>query len=307
MSVRNGDPTRRQTVGTLAALGLFGSHQAASKAQKERERQPTGEPAEKGKWTTLPPTPQLPEAQRSGLADVNGTSVYYAQFGVAAGPPVLLLHGGMGNSNYWGYQIEHLAPGHFVTVMDTRGHGRSPATSRTFSYGLFAQDVVSLLDHLGIPKISIVGWSDGAVTGLQLAMKDPERVARLFAFGANSSLGGMIPNGARSKTFVAYGNRCKREYATLSRHPERWPQLVQGLRAMWRTEPNFSERDLAAVKAPTTISDGEHDEIIKRNDTERMHRTITGSQLAVLPAVSHFAMLQDPGQFNARLDEFMKD
>ena len=68
--------------------------------------------------------------------------------------------------------------------MDTRGHGRSARDVRSFSYGLFAEDAAGLLDFLKIPQVSIVGWSDGAVTGLQLAMKRPDRVSKLFAFGA---------------------------------------------------------------------------------------------------------------------------
>ena len=69
---------------------------------------------------------------------MNRTSIFYAQFG--EGPPVLLLHGGLANSNYWGHQVKELAQKYTVTVMDTRGHGRSPVTSYFFSYGLFADE-----------------------------------------------------------------------------------------------------------------------------------------------------------------------
>ena len=145
-------------------------------------------------WLSLPPTPNIPSPMRSELAPVNGISIYFAQFG-DAGPPLLLLHGGLGNSNYWGHQITELAKRFSVTVMDTRGHGRSPLTSRAFSYGLFAQDAVGLLDFLQIPAAAVVGWSDGAITGLQLAIAKPDRISKLFAFGANSTLGGLKPDG----------------------------------------------------------------------------------------------------------------
>ena len=157
----------------------------------------------------------------------------------------------------------------------------------------------------GIRKAAVVGWSDGAVTGLQLAMTKPDRISRLFAFGANSSLDGLKSNGARSGVFASYGRRCKAEYALLSPHPERWPQLVDGLRVMWRREPNFTEQNLAAVKVPTAISDGEYDEVIKRDHTERMARVIPSARLVILPEVSHFAMLQNPVQFNKSVIEFL--
>ncbi len=254
-------------------------------------------------WLTLPPTPALPRTTRSGQVEINGASIFYAQFG--EGPPVLLLHGGLANSNYWGHLVPALAQSFTVTVMDTRGHGRSPLVSRAFGYRIFAEDAAALLDRLAIPSAAIVGWSDGAVTGLQLAMSRPERVTKLFAFGANASPDGMIAGGAGSRVFAAFAARCRDEYAALSPHPERWPQLLEALRPMWRNEPRFSARQMASVTAPTVIADGEHDEIIRRDHTVRMSRQIPGARLVILPQVSHFAMLQDPGQFNRAVIEFL--
>jgi pimeloyl-ACP methyl ester carboxylesterase len=293
-------PTRRQIAKALGGFGTAGNLLTGGAGAWAID---AAAGITNAKWLTLPPTPVLPVMTRKGIATVNGTAIFYAQFG--QGPPVLLLHGGLANSNYWGHQVEHLAPGFTVIVMDTRGHGRSPAMSRSFSYGLFAEDTAGLLDFLKIPQASIVGWSDGAVTGLQLAMTKPDRVSRLFAFGANTSAEGLQANGASSPVFARFARRCQAEYVLLSPHPERWPRLLDGLRMMWRTEPNFSKRDLAAVKTATTISDGERDEIIKRDHTEKMSLAIPRARLVVLPGVSHFAMLQDPGQFNQALTTFL--
>jgi pimeloyl-ACP methyl ester carboxylesterase len=256
-------------------------------------------------WLKLPPTPTLPhEKRKSGLAKANGASLYFAQFG--EGPPVLLLHGGLGNSNYWGHQVEVLQKQFSVTVIDTRGHGRSPVLSHSFSYGTFAEDVVAVMDLLEISAAAIIGWSDGAITGLQLAVDRPDRVSRLFAFGANSSPDGLKANGPRTAVFQSFSQRCKAEYAQLSPHPERWAQLVAGLRVMWRSEPKFTRQMLAGIKRPVTISQGEYDEIIKRDHTEQMARAIPDARLVIQPRVSHFAMLQDPVQFNRVLSEFLK-
>lgn len=304
--------TRRHAIAALVGCGVLGgsrisggvdvaetTHSDLEQTQIARAR---GH-ASNAPWLTLPITPMLPQTTRSGLAAVNGTNVFFAQFG--EGLPVLLLHGGLANSNYWGYQVASLAQSFLVTVMDTRGHGRSPLTSSALGYDLFAEDVVSLLDFLKIPAVSIVGWSDGAITGLQLAMTRPNRVSRLFAFGANSSIDGLKANGARSRVFTMFAERCKNEYALLSPYPNRWPELVNDLRLMWRREPNFSEQDLAAIKVPTTISDGEFDEIVKRDHAVRLALAIPGARLEILPAVSHFAMLQNPTQFNAAVMEFL--
>jgi pimeloyl-ACP methyl ester carboxylesterase len=315
---RRSQLTRRQfsvnlvLLGAAAsAAGLSGRAKAAAPGavpapgprpgKNEPGKNPPAKPAKA--WLTLPPTPSLPTPKRSDVVTVNGTPIFYAQFG--DGPPVLLLHGGLGSSNYWGHQIQALAENFTVTVMDTRGHGRSAVTSPKFGFSVFADDTAALLGVLGIAQVAIVGWSDGAITGLQLAMTRPGLVSKLFAFGANSSVGGLKAGGARTPVFASYAARCAREYAQLSPHPERWSELTGGLGVMWRSQPNFAKRQLAAITAPTVISDGEYDEIIKREHTEQIARDIPKARLMILPAVSHFAMLQNPSQFNRALSEFL--
>ncbi|MDR3674335.1 MAG: alpha/beta fold hydrolase, partial [Acidobacteriota bacterium] len=114
-------------------------------------------------WKRLPPTPALPPPLHSGTAPVNGIRLWYAVFG--HGAPVILLHGGMANSNYWGLQIPTLAQRFEVIVIDSRGHGRSTRTAAPITYHLMASDVVALMDALHIPKAAVVGWSDGAIIG----------------------------------------------------------------------------------------------------------------------------------------------
>jgi pimeloyl-ACP methyl ester carboxylesterase len=294
--------TRRETCrGLLAGISCLFTAETSQALESNTPPGRTDDP--NPKWLTLPPTPTLPKSARSGLVSINNTSIYFAQFG--GGPPVLLLHGGLANSAYWGNQVRELAKNYSVTVMDTRGHGRSPVTSDNFSYAIFAEDVIGLLDLLKIPTVSIVGWSDGGVTGLHVAMSRPERTSKLFVFGANSSVSGLKKNGAKSRTFQTFAERCKAEYALMSPSPERWPELLKGLRPMWRSEPEFTNQMLGSIEAPTAISDGEYDELIQREDTERMSRQIPNARLLIQPNVSHFAMLQNPKQFNAALVNFL--
>jgi len=288
--------TRRRAMQTLAGLALCGAAGGLHGETADKLREPAP-------WLTLPPTPALPQPDRSGIAEVNNTRLFYAQFG--DGEPVLLLHGGMGSSNYWGHQIESLAKSCSVTVMDTRGHGRSPVTSSAFSYELFAGDVVALLDFLNLPKVSLVGWSDGAVTGLLTAMRRPDRVARLFTFGANFSADGAKAGGGRTPVFAAYSSRCRSEYRTLSPDPGKWSALVDGLRIMWHSELQITKRKLGALKCPTTMCVGQYDEIIKWERAQEMAGAIPGGRFVLLPDVSHFAMLQNPQQFNEALEEFL--
>jgi pimeloyl-ACP methyl ester carboxylesterase len=263
------------------------------------ERPPDKKPGKA--WLTLPPTPALPQVSRQDTVRASDARIFVAQFG--KGPSVLMLHGGLANSNYWGHQVAHLQAKHTVIVMDTRGHGRSPFVPGPASYRLFAADAIAVLDQLGISKCAVAGWSDGGITGLLLAIDKPERVSGLFAFGANTSLSGLQK--ARGNLFATYKSRCKDEYAQLSPEPGQWPKLLGQLGAMWRSEPNIPNKDLARIQVPVTIADGAYDEIIRREHTEAMAKAIPGAKLEILPNVSHFGMLQDPAAFNAALDRFL--
>jgi pimeloyl-ACP methyl ester carboxylesterase len=290
--------SRRQAILGLATCSSAALLGFETDAQGQASRNPS-------KWSILPDTPKLPKSAHQGLLPVNDTQIFFAQFG--QGPSVLLLHGGLANSNYWGAQVEELSKSFRVTVMDTRGHGRSPFNSSAVSYRLFASDVVESLKTLGIPKTAIVGWSDGAITGIQLAISNGDLISGLFAFGANTSLDGLIPRGAESPVFRAFSARTSREYASLSPHPEKLPELTRALSKMWHTEPNFSKKQLAEIKCKVAVSDGDHDEIIKQEHTRQIASSIPGAKLNIQRDVSHFAMLQDPGQFNVALKNFLSE
>jgi len=272
----------------LAAIMLIASAAAAHAAPQ---------------WLTLPATPTLPSAAQSGLAPVNGIKIWYASFG--RGEPVLLIHGGLANSAYWGHQVRALQKHYRVVVMDSRGHGRSSRNEQPYGYDLMASDVLALMDHLGIKKAAIVGWSDGAIIGLDIAMHHPERVSRLFAFAANSDPSG-VADIAKSDVFNAYIERAGEEYKRLSPTPTEYKSFVEQITKMWETQPNWTEADLAAIKVPTWIVDADHDEAIKRENTEFMAAHIPGAGLLIQPNVSHFSFMQDPEQFTNDVLHFLE-
>jgi pimeloyl-ACP methyl ester carboxylesterase len=254
-------------------------------------------------WLTLPPTPTLPKAALSGYAPLNGIRIWYAAFG--RGEPVVLLHGGLANADYWGNQVGALQERYRVVVMDSRGHGRSTRNAEPYGYDLMAADVLGLMDFLKIPKAAIVGWSDGAILGLDIAMHHPERVSKLFAFAANSDPNG-VADIAHSPVFNAYIARAEKEYRKLSPTPGGYQDFLAQITKMWETQPNWNAADLQRVAVPTWIVDADHDEAIKRDNTEFMAANIPDAGLLLQPAVSHFSFLQDPAQFTADLLHFLQ-
>jgi pimeloyl-ACP methyl ester carboxylesterase len=258
--------------------------------------------AGEAQWRTLPPTPRLSEEARSGYAAVNRIQIWYAVLG--QGEPVILLHGGLANANYWGNQMPVLARHYRVIVMDSRGHGRTTRNQQPFSYELMASDVLGLMDFLKIPKAAIVGWSDGAILGLEIAIHHPERLTKLFAFAANSDPSG-VQDVDQSPVFKAFIARSQREYEELSSTPDQYKIFLAQIREMWATQPYFTAEQLSSIRVPTWIVDADHDEAIKRENTELMAKQIPGAGLLLQPWVSHFSFLQDPDQFNSDVLHFL--
>ena len=257
-------------------------------------------------WLSLPPTPTLPKAEESGLAPVNGIKIWYAAFGPkeGRGDPVILLHGGLANSNYWGHQVPVLAERYRVIVMDSRGHGRSTRNERPYGYELMASDVIGLMDFLKIPKAAVVGWSDGAILGLEIAIRHPARLSRLFAFAANSDPSA-VKDVDKSPVFSSFIARDTEEFEALSAIPGQYKSFLEQIGKMWATQPNYTAAQLNGISTPTWIVDGDHDEAIKRENIEYMAAEIPGAGLLIQPEVSHFSFLQDPRQFNENVMHFL--
>ncbi len=254
-------------------------------------------------WMVLPPTPKLPQPERSGLAPVNGIRLWYAEFG--HGDPIIFLHGGLANSDYWGLQVPVLAMQYRVIVLDSRGHGRSTRNGTPIRYQLMATDVISLMNYLHIRRAALVGWSDGAIIGLEIAIHHPERLTCLFAFGANSNPAS-VKDLSKSSVFHDFFERASKEYSKLSPTPTAYSKFRANIEQLWASKPHFSDDELRRIAVPTWIVDADHDEAIKREDTDHMAALIPGCGELILPDVNHFAFLQDPVMFNESLIHFLQ-
>jgi pimeloyl-ACP methyl ester carboxylesterase len=257
------------------------------------------------RWETLPAPPALPAADASGDVTSGDATIHYAIFGDPKRAPVVLLHGGLGNGAQWGFQVAALVPAHRVIVIDSRGQGRSTRGKSGIHYHQMAEDVIAVLDAVKIDKAAVVGWSDGAIMGLDLAMHHPDRVTRVFAFAANYDRSGGVPHGGRAKTVGEYFARAKAETRKISPAPREVDDAVADLGAMWAHEPSYEKDELKAITIPVAIADGDHDELIRRAHTEEMAKLIPGASLVIFADASHFALWQAPDDFDRAMLAFV--
>ena len=243
------------------------------------------------------------KAHGGQYADINGTRIYYETYGT--GRPVLVIHGGIGAIEIMHYQIRALAASRFVIAPDSRGHGRSPDSSQPLSYHLMADDMLKLLDKLNIAETDVVGWSDGGIVGLDLAMHHPERVKRLVVFGADYDVDGLDTDRCPIPPAEKDIAPARDFYKSIAPDPNHWPVFYQKSIEMWRTQPQYNVADLGTIKAPTLVMAGEFD-CIKRRHTDQLAKAIPRTNEEIIKGATHGAPLFQPDSVNAQILKFLE-
>lgn len=227
---------------------------------------------------------------------LNGLNIYFEIHG--SGEPLLLLHGGLSHSDAWHQQIAALVPHYKLILMDSRGHGRSELGSQQISYAKMTGDVIALLDALNIERTHVLGWSDGAIIGVDMAIRVPQRLGKLIAFGVNYHPSGVREDVAENKRFGEFFAESARDYQTLSPSPDQWQAFLDNIMKMWASEPNFSATQLGNISTKILILAGATEEAIKISHLESMAALIPNSTLTLMPGTGHFALWEKPDEFN---------
>jgi pimeloyl-ACP methyl ester carboxylesterase len=249
-------------------------------------------------------------AQTAGIphghtAEIRGIRMYYELHG--AGPPLLLIHGGAGNGMQFEKQIPAFAPHYRIILPDCRAQGRTTDRPGPLTYHDMAEDMIALLDHLKVSKVDVMGWSDGGVIGLDMAIHHPDRLGHLVTFGANFSPDGLQPADVRwnqTATADSFGPGMRIVWTRLNPEPKHYEEAMNKILEMWRTEPNFTMAQLHSIRAKTMICAGDHD-LIRPEHTKELAAAIPGAAMWIVPDASHGAMIEHPDVVNPRVLKFL--
>ncbi|HEX6499731.1 MAG TPA: alpha/beta fold hydrolase [Micromonosporaceae bacterium] len=230
---------------------------------------------------------------RGGYADVNGLHMYYETYG--SGTPLVLLHGGMLSIDLnFAELIPSLATRHQVIAVEMQGHGRTADIPREITPAALAQDIVALLDHLGIDRAHVLGHSMGAAVALEMAVSYPDRVRSVVPISASVRPDGMhedftdperMATSTRMPTPADFA-AMRETYQRLSPHPEHFDEFLGALSASNADTRGWSDDQLAGIAAPTLLVIGDHD-FVTVDHAALMQRLIPGARLAVLPGTTH--------------------
>jgi pimeloyl-ACP methyl ester carboxylesterase len=250
--------------------------------------------------------------------EVNGMKMYYEVIG--EGDPLVVLHGAYMNIPAMGDIIPRLAEAHQVYAPEFQGHGRTNDIDRPITYPNLADDVAAFMDALGLDQADVFGYSMGAGAGLQLAIRHPEKVDQLVAASAGYDMNGMQP------AFTAMipsmtpdmlvGSALEADYRELAPNPEGFRNLAEKLIAL-EHEPMSWEEDIRALQAPVLLIAGDAD-VVTLEHTVAMFRLLGGgamgdmgqplpaSRLAILPATSHTAVINQPELLHLLIEPFLQ-
>ena len=226
-----------------------------------------------------------------------GINLYYETYG--SGEPLLIIHGNGGSINNFIYQIPYFEKHYKVILADSRAQGRSKDAGDSLSYEMMTDDLNALLDTLHVKNCYVIGWSDGGINGLLLAMRHPEKVNKLAVTGAN-----LWPEQTAVDPFIY--NWARNYYDSIKRLPAT-PQNKESLKLthLLTFEPHISTKQLQNVKCPTLVIGGDHDVILPQH-TLIIAQSIPNSYLWLLPNSGHSTPIFYKEKFNTEIDNFFQ-
>jgi pimeloyl-ACP methyl ester carboxylesterase len=257
-------------------------------------------------WTT--------DAKGTGqYAEVNGINLYFETHG--AGRPMVLLHGGLGSGEMFGPVLPVLAQHHQVIAVDLQGHGRTPDIDRPIDVRLMADDIAALIDHLGLDRPDLVGYSLGGGVALQTAVKYPAKIRRLVVVSANIRRDAIYPDmlvqqgqvSAAAAEFMK-DTPMYQLYQRVAPRPEDFPRLLDKMGESMSRDFDFTD-DVRGLAMPTLIVAADADmappshyvEVFKLLDGGLRDggwmgegRPKGGHALAILPGLTHYNICTSP-------------
>jgi pimeloyl-ACP methyl ester carboxylesterase len=226
---------------------------------------------------------------------IRGFKIYYEVYG--QGEPLLFIHGNGGSMNNFENQIPYFSSHYKVIAVDSRAQGLSADPGDSLTFEMMADDFNALLDYLHLDSCYVIGWSDGGINGLLLAIRHPDKVKKLAITGAN-----LWPDTTGLTPFVYH--LIEQGSANLRNKPQT-PEVKNQLKIsdLDLYEPHITLEQLHTIRCPTLVIGGDHDAIPPRH-TLLIAENIPQSYLWIIPNSGHSTPIFKKDQFNALVGEF---
>lgn len=240
----------------------------------------------------------------SGYADINGHPTWTTEIGQGA-QTVLLLHGGLSNSDFLLDAIgPALAQRYRVVAFDRRGHGRTADTDADFHYDDMVTETVGVLETVVGGPAHLVGWSDGGIVALLVALRRPDLVDRMVVIGTNYRFDAIHEMGSEGEPSEFFRSIAAAYAERSPDGPEHFDAVATKSFAMFASEPTMTVDDLARIVPPTLVVSGD-DDLARMDHTVSLYEALPAGQLAVVPAASHAVVVEKPDKVTALVLDFL--
>jgi pimeloyl-ACP methyl ester carboxylesterase len=233
-------------------------------------------------------------------ANIRGFKMYYEVYG--KGEPLLIIHGNGGSIKNFVFQIPYFAKNYQVIIADSRAQGKSVDHTDSLTYEMMADDLNALLEKLKVKQCNVIGWSDGGIEGLLLAIHHPDKVKKLAITGAN-----LWPDTSAVDPFVydyvLKMNKMGQDSLKKTKNPS--PEIKDQLKLLHLLtyEPHIKLEDVKKITCPTLVIGGDHD-VIRTKHTMLIADNIPNSYLWILPNSGHSTPIYYKNMFNQVVGDF---
>ena len=230
---------------------------------------------------------------------VNGIKLYVEEYGT--GQPLLMTHGNGGDMSAFAENVPYFSKKYRVILVDSRAHGKSVDASPKLSFEQMADDFAALLTQMHVPKAYVLGWSDGGINALLMAIRHPDKIIKLASTGANITPDSTAFAQGLWKEGLKYYTANKNKVRKTPKAKNDWKIFMLD----WE-QPNIALTDLQKIKCPAFIIAGDHD-VIADKHTRLIQANIPGSKLWIVPKSGHGTLVEDAAEFNKRVDAFFRE
>jgi pimeloyl-ACP methyl ester carboxylesterase len=235
-------------------------------------------------------------AAAGAFYNTRGIKIYCEIYG--SGRPLLLIHGNGGSIKSFENNIPYFSQKYKVIVADSRGQGKSKDANDSLSFEMIADDEAALLDMLHIDSAYVLGWSDGGINALLLAMRHPGKVIKLASTGANLWPDSTAISSPLWKDEKAFFDSSKNKHFVTAKEKYEWKLFLLD----W-LQPNISLTALQSIRCPSLIIGGDHD-LINIEHTMLIYKYIPKAYLWILPNSGHATLIEYRDDFNKNVDDF---
>ena len=240
---------------------------------------------------------------KKGYRQVDGHQLFTYEYSIR-GEATLLLHGGLSSTESWDWSVLPALKNRHVFAYDRSAHGRTGSRDGFYHFEFQTKEAISFIETVIKEPVHLLGWSDGGIISLMVALKRPDLVKSIVSIGTNFHWDVGLPFEAEPVIELTEEERAR--FAERSPDPAHMQEvIIRKAHAVWKSEPNMTKADLSNISCPVLVLCGD-DEPFSNHHTVDLYEALPNAQLAIVPGSSHAVVKEKPETVQSIIRTFNK-